>query len=247
MTTYCKRRRCILITGGATGIGKAILQRFAKEDWNIICHYHSSSYEISKLAEEISHTSVKLDLIHTDLATEEGINLLIEKIEGKEIDTLINNAGAYIYQRHFSELKLSELSHSFLLNLAAPFSIASAVFGGMNVRKFGRIVNISSIAAKYGGSASSMHYGCFKRGVEGIARTLSREGAHNGVLVNNVRPGVIDTSFHTKFPKEMQARINMIPARRIGTVQEVAELVYYLGSETNSFITGQTFTISGGE
>ena len=117
----------------------------------------------------------------------------------------------------------------------------------MKERAFGRIVNISSIAAKYGSSSSSMHYGCSKLALEGISKTLAREGAKDNVLVNTVRPGVIDTEFHKKFPKNMEKRISMIPAQRIGKPSEVADIVYYLGSEANTFITNETITVAGGE
>ncbi|MDX9713897.1 MAG: SDR family oxidoreductase [Dissulfurispiraceae bacterium] len=245
LTANSKRR--VLITGGASGIGRAVLNRFAEGGWNIFCHYCSDSPNILKLQNEMSQIDIKFELLQADLSTEDGIAMLINKAKSNKIDTLINNAGAYIHQKHFAELKLSELSLSFMLNLAAPFAISSALFQDMRDRKFGRIVNISSIAAKYGGSAFSMHYGCMKRGLEGIALTLSREGAQHNVLVNNVRPGVIDTAFHNKFPKDMHDRVNMIPAKRMGLPQEVAELVYYLGSEVNTYICGQTLAISGGE
>ncbi|MFA5256470.1 MAG: SDR family oxidoreductase, partial [Candidatus Omnitrophota bacterium] len=128
-----------------------------------------------------------------------------------------------------------------------PIRITSAVFAAMKKNMFGRIVNISSIAAKYGGSSRSMHYGCSKLALEGLTRTIAREGVAFNILANTVRPGVIDTDFHKKFPKDMKARISMIPMKRMGRPEEVADLIYYLGSGKNSFVTNETIAIAGGE
>ena len=242
-----KRKRLLLVTGGATGIGLAILRRFAQEGWNVLCHYHSNEETARKIQDEILSLGLKCDLFQADLSTEEGIRGLVTSFQNRAVDTLVNNAGAYIVQKHFAEMSLTDLSRSFLVNLAAPFLLSSAFFPAMCARGFGRIVNISSIAAKYGGSPFSMHYGCFKRGLEGTTRTLAREGASQGVLVNTVRPGMIDTSFHQKYPKDLDARLSLIPVKRMGTANDVAELVFYLGSEVNSYITGQTVAVSGGE
>jgi len=242
-----KRKRLLLVTGGGTGIGLAVLRRFVEEGWNVLCHYHSNEETARKIQDETRALGMKCDLIQADLSSEGGIADLVVNVRNRAVDTLVNNAGAYVAQKHFAEISLADLSKSFLVNLAAPFLLSSALFPAMCERGFGRIVNISSIAAKYGGSPLSMHYGCFKRGLEGTTRTLAREGASKGVLVNTVRPGVIDTSFHQKHPKDLDARLELIPVGRMGTSNDVAELVFYLGSEVNTYITGQTVAVSGGE
>ena len=242
-----KKNRLLLVTGGAAGIGLAIIRRFVKEGWNILCHYRSNEETARKIQDEILCLGMKCDLIQADLSTEEGIAGLVASVQNRTVDSLVNNAGAYVAQKHFSEISLTDLSKSFLVNLAAPFLLSSALFPAMCERGFGRIVNISSIAAKYGGSPLSMHYGCLKRGLEGTTRTLAREGASKGVLVNTVRPGVIDTSFHQKHPKDLNARLELIPVKRMGTSSDVAEMAFYLGSEMNAYITGQTVAVSGGE
>jgi len=242
-----KKKRLLMVTGGATGIGLAILWRFVHEGWDVLCHYYSNKEQAIQVQDEVQGHGVGCDLIHADLSTEDGIKSLVESVRNRSVDVLVNNAGAYMVQKHFSEISLAELSNSFLLNLAAPFALSSALFPAMCCRGFGRIVNISSIAARYGGSAFSMHYGCLKRGLEGVTRTLAREGASQGVLVNTIRPGIIDTSFHKKYPKDMKARLKLIPAKRMGNAKDVAELAYYLGSEVNIYITGQTVAVSGGE
>ena len=92
-----------------------------------------------------------------------------------------------------------------------------------------------------------MHYGCSKLALEGMTKTLAREGAEYNVLVNTIRPGVIDTEFHKKFSKDMLKRISMVPMKKTGRPEDVADLVFYLGSNKNNYITNEIVTISGGE
>ena len=92
-----------------------------------------------------------------------------------------------------------------------------------------------------------MHYGCSKRALEGITKTLAKEGAAYNVLINTIRPGVIDTEFHKKFPKDMKSRIEMIPMKKMGTPDDAAYMIYYLGSEENRFITNEIIAVAGGE
>ena len=247
ITEFENRSPTVLVTGGASGIGYATVRRFVSEGWNILCHYYSSDKQAKNVQIEACDFGVKCDLIKADLSSEVGIKYLIDNVKNQVVDSLINNAASYIVQKHFSELEIDEISRSIFLNLTAPFLLSSAIFPSMYSRGFGRIVNISSIAAKYGGSPLSMHYGCSKCGMEGITLTLAREGAAHGVLVNTIRPGVIDTPFHKKFQKDMKKRLELNPARRMGTAKDVADMIYYLGSNANNYINGQTVAISGGE
>lgn len=236
-----------LITGITSGIGREIALCFAKGGWDIIGHYFSSKDKIEELKKAISDYGVKCTVLKADFSSEKGLTAFLKKIGGLKVDSLINNAGTYVSMRHFAELTVKDLNKTFMVNSFAPMLIASRVFEGMKRRGLGRIVNISSIAAKYGGSANSLHYGSSKLALEGITKTLAREGAKHNVLVNTVRPGVIDTEFHKKFPKDMEKRVAMIPLKRMGRPEEVAEMVYYLGSDKNGFITNETMTVAGGE
>lgn len=240
-------RRTVLITGAASGIGREITLRFAKEGWNVLCHYFSSEKKAGELREIIDRHNVGCRLLKADLSSETGIKRLINGIKKLSIDSLINNAGTYMASKHFSKLTIRDITGAFTVNTYAPMMLTAHVFTYMKERHFGRIVNISSIAAKYGGSGYSLHYSCSKRALEGLTKTLAREGAEYNVLVNTVRPGVIDTDFHRKFPKNMKKRIAMIPVKRMGTPEDIADIVYYLGSEKNRFITNEVITVAGGE
>ncbi|KPK42824.1 MAG: hypothetical protein AMJ78_01125 [Omnitrophica WOR_2 bacterium SM23_29] len=239
--------KSILITGATSGIGREIAIKFAREGWNIICHYFSSLKSAKELKQEIEKYNVDCRLIGADLSSKRQLMSFIKKVEGLKIDALVNNAGTYVANKYFGKLSIDDIEKAFMVNSFSPMLLSSKIFVRMKERNFGRIINISSIAAKYGGSSYSMHYGCSKRALEGLTKTLAKEGAAYNVLVNTVRPGVIDTEFHRKFPKDMGKRIKMIPLKRMGTPRDIAEMAYYLGSEKNDFITNEIITIAGGE
>lgn len=240
-------KRTVCVTGATGGIGKAICLLFARNGWNIVGQFAHAATTAAALQNEVAGLGRESHFIQADLSTETGTTILLGELSRLSVDALVNNAGAYIHDMRYDTLSMSQLHLAFTLNAISPLMLASALFPQMCQAKFGRIVNISSIAAKYGGSASSMHYGCAKRALEGVTLTLAREGASHNVLVNTVRPGVIQTPFHNPSIKDMVARTKIIPARRLGTAEEVANAVYFLGSHENTFITGQTLAISGGE
>jgi 3-oxoacyl-[acyl-carrier protein] reductase len=239
--------RTVLVTGGTSDIGKGIATTFARKGWDVLIHYHSDQKKAERLAKLIKGFGRECSLLKADFSSEKQIQMLIRKLEDFQIDSLINNAGTYVESKHYSELGLDVVIKAFMVNTFAPLLLSAAVMSKMKQRHFGRIVNISSIAAKYGGSSNSIHYGASKRALEGLTKTLSRDGAEYDVLVNSVRPGVIDTDFHKKFPKDMAKRITMIPVSRMGMPHDVAEIVYYLGSDKNNFVTNEIVAIAGGE
>lgn len=239
--------RTVLVTGATSGIGSAVAVKFAQKGWNVICHYNSAVGKAYFLKKVVESSGVSCFLLKADLGSKRQILSLRRKLDGFQIDGLISNAGTYVVNKHFSRLTIEDIDQTFMVNAFAPMMLSSAIFIGMKERGFGRIVNISSIAAKYGGSAYSMHYGCSKRALEGMTKTLAKEGAAHNVFVNTIRPGVIDTEFHKKFSKDMESRIAMIPVKRMGTADDVADIVYLLGSEENHFITNEIITIAGGE
>jgi len=241
-------RKTVLVTGASGGIGSAMALRFALEGWNVVCHYHSSEDAVKILETKIKSSSdVQFAALKADFSKPEDIEKFADKISSFRIDSIINNAGGYIGAKHFSELTYKDLELTFSLNVFAPIIITSRLFQGMIERNFGRIVNISSVASKYGGSDKSLHYGASKRALEGMSKTFAREGVAHNVLVNSVRLGAIDTEAHKKFPKDMSKRIAMIPMKRMGTVEEIVDLLYYLGSDKNTYIANDTITIAGGE
>jgi 3-oxoacyl-[acyl-carrier protein] reductase len=245
--TKIKPNKTVLVTGATSGIGYEIAVKFARENWSVLCHYHSNEKKAQELKEAIVCQGVECYLLKADLSGEREIKNFAGNLKEFQIDSLINNAGTYMVSKHFSDLTVDDMSKTFMVNVFAPLLLTSMIFLSMKKRRFGRIITISSIAAKYGGSAFSMHYGCSKRAIEGMTKTLAKEGAEYDVLVNTIRPGVIDTEFHKKFPKDMRKRTAMIPLKKMGTPKDIADMVYYLGSDVNKFITNEIITIAGGE
>ncbi len=239
--------RTILVTGAAGDIGRVIAIRFAEEGWNVLCQYFSSATKAKKLKKMIETYDVECQLLQADFSSGTDIHHFIKKLSTFTIDTLVNNAGVYVSTKHFNKLTVDDITHVFMVNTIAPTLLSSYVFPLMKKRRFGRIVNISSIAAKYGGSSHSMHYGCSKRAIEGLTKTLSREGAEHNVFVNTIRPGVIDTQAHKKYQKNMKRRIAMVPAKKMGSPHDIADVVFHIGSDKNNFITNEVITIAGGE
>ena len=242
-----KGPRTVLVTGGAAGIGAAVSRCFGNAGWRVICHYHSSEKKAAALKEAIEASGSSCRIVWGDLTGQVGIKDFLTEVSDEKVDSLVNNAGAYVAAKELSALSYDDLIETFSINTFAPFLLCGVFFPKMRERGFGRIINVSSIAAKYGGSLHSVHYGCSKRALEGLTLTLGKKGAPHGVLVNTVRPGVIDTGFHLKYPKDMSLRIDMIPVKRIGLADEVARMIYFLGSEENTFITRETISVAGGE
>ncbi len=240
-------QKTVLITGATSGIGKEITLRYAEKGWSIVGHYCSSEDKAKELKKIVDAYNVKCWLLKSNFSSKREIIRFINNVKKFRIDSLVNNAGTYVAKKHFSKLTIEDIAGVFMVNTFAPMVLTSRIFMDMKKRRFGRIVNISSIAAKYGGSGYSLHYGCSKRGLEGLTGTLAREGAEYDVLVNTIRPGVIDTEFHKKFPKDMRKRTAMIPLKKMGMPKDIADMVYYLGSDVNKFITNEIITIAGGE
>ena len=240
------KKKTVLITGITGGIGSSIAMLFAEKSWDIVGQYFSSKEKADTLAKSIEKFDINLKLLQADFTQESDIKAFLSKLT-MPITSLINNSGSYYVMKHFSELTFKELNCAFMINTFVPILLTSKIFLNMKKNGFGRIVNISSIASKYGGSSHSMHYGCAKRALEGITKTLAREGAEYNILINTIRPGVINTEAHKKFKKDMKARISLIPMKRKGSPNDIAKMAYYLGSEENDFITNEIVTISGGE
>lgn len=247
MDTANEARRIVFITGGTSGIGSATALEFAAHGWDVAFHTRQGGENAKRLQAGLEGLGARHWCLQADLSQEAGTAEVLERLAPLAIDSLVNNAGGYVQAQPMERLGFADIAATFALNAIAPMLLALRLFESMKARGFGRIVNISSIAAKYGGSRTSLDYGCAKRALEGLTRTLAREGAASGVLVNTIRPGFIDTDFHTRFPKDRQARTALIPLGRAGTPQEVARAVYALGSGENTFITNETLAVAGGE
>lgn len=240
----------ILVTGASSGIGAATAELLAAEGAAVGVHYHRKKTEALKLIEKIQAAGGWAEGFEADLLNREVrkrlIPEVIERLGG--LNGLVNNAGAVIGAVPFTELDEAAWSQTFLLNVESPFFLAQAAFRHMQMAGGGKIVNVSSIGVKFGGSPRTVHYSAAKAALEAVTLSLAKAGAADRVLVNAIRPGVIATSFHTvKSKQEWDARVQMIPLKRPGTPLDVARMILFLLAPTGDFITGQVFAVSGGE
>ncbi|MDE2040057.1 MAG: SDR family oxidoreductase [Elusimicrobia bacterium] len=239
-------RRAALITGASGGIGAALARAFAPE-FDLALHYRSNRAAAQALKRELEGAGAHCALLKADLSRPQAPAALVRgclRALGR-LDVLLNNAGANSGGADFRTMTAAQWDENLALNARAPFFLAREAFAAM--KDGGRIVNISSVAAKFGGSARSLHYAAAKAAVEAMTLGLARQGAERGILVNAIRPGVIDTPFHEKFRKNMSERVKLIPLGRAGKPEEVARLALFLAGKGGSFITGQVLGVTGGE
>ncbi len=235
-----------LVTGASGGIGSAIAKALAGSGCAVAAHYSSNAAAAKSLAAKINALGGRAETLKADLLADDAPRKLIAacmKTFGR-LDILVNNAGAVLGGEHFLDLSAKDWARTVRLNAEAPFFLTREAFRVMKAG--GRVINISSVAAQFGGSARSIHYGAAKAALEAMTRGFAREGASRGILVNAIRAGVIDTPFHGKFRKNMAQRVSLIPLRRMGRPEDVSGLVLHLAAE-GSFITGQTISVTGGE
>ena len=238
-----KQTETVLITGAATGIGKAIARRFAAEGYRVAlaCHTHVS--EAQQLAADFTDAAV----FCADLSGGEGCEALCREVREKmgAVHVLVNNAGVSLHKL-IQDTTEEELDRLLSVDLKAPYLLSRAFCREMIARKAGAIINISSVWGQTGGSMETA-YSAAKAGLVGLSRALAKELGPSGVRVNCVCPGVIDTAMRASFSGEdRQALSEETPLCRLGTPEEVAACVYFLASGEASFVTGQVLSPNGG-
>lgn len=240
----------ILVTGASSGIGTATAELLAAEGAVVGIHYHRGKAAARALIERITASCGSAQEFEANLLDAESRERLIREAITRlgGLDGLVNNAGTVVGETPILDLGQSAWRQTFMLNVESPFFLAQAAFAHMVKVGGGKIVNISSIGVKFGGSPRTLHYAAAKAALETVTLGLAKAGAPYGILVNAIRPGVIETSFHEgKSPQEWDERVSLIPLKRPGFPLDIARMILYLLSPAGDFVTGQVFTISGGE
>jgi len=241
----------VLVTGSSGGIGKVLVKDLLGRGAFVGAHYFKNKPDINELTSGLpSKLKKNVHILKADLrAKKETEGLFNEFISWKGgIDGLVNNAGDVCVRKSFLDVNEDEIDHELSLNLKAPFWLSRLTIKNMEKNKTkGAIVNISSIAAKYGGSLYTVFYGLAKSSLELMTSSLSRYCAPLGIRINTLRLSVFDTPFHDRHPKDLKKRIEMIPAKRMGSPEEASWWIMCLLSKKSDFINGQTVSLTGGE
>lgn len=239
--------RVALVTGASGGIGSAIVRRLLEEGAFVAAHYRSNR-ESAQALERLAPGRCRA--FCADFSrTGEPLRLWEEFLTWKgTIDVLVNNAGAAPTPLPLEALTEEALDTSWTVNVKAPFLLCQAALPVMAHRGSGRIVNLSSIGVKFGGGLQTAHYSMAKAALEALTLSFAKAGAARGVLVNAVRVGVTDTSFHTKLGQtDLSSRSKLIPLGRPAQPPEIAEAVLFLASRLNTYTTGAILPVAGGE
>ena len=236
------KNRVALVTGGSRGIGEAIAIALAKAGAAVAVNYRERSQEAAAVVENIQRNGGRAAAIAADVSLAGAVRDMISDVESRlgPIDILVNNAGIAV-TRGLDEITEEDFDRTVAVNLKSAFLCTQGVVAGMRERRWGRIVNISSIAARGAGSIS-VAYNASKAGLEGLTRGYASRLAPEGVTVNAVAPGLIDTEMGK--PLIEAGVVARIPVGRSGTGEEIAQAVMLLVRD--GYITGQTLAVNGG-
>ena len=230
-----------LVTGASRGIGKAIAIALAEAGANVAVNYRERKKEADETVAAIKKFGRKAVALQADVSQSKDVASLIQQVEKQlgPIDILVNNAG-HALRKTLDELTEEDFDYTIATNLKSAFLCSHAVYKGMQQRKWGRIINISSGAAR-GAGVVGAHYNASKAGLEGLTRGYAARLAKDNVLVNAVAPSLIATEM---IAPHRTANMAKIPVGRLGTGEEVAAVVVTVAQ--NPYMTGQTIAVNGG-
>ena len=232
-----------LVTGGTRGIGRAISERLVKDGYKVAANYAGNDEAAQKTADEIGVEVVKFDVGDYD-ACAAGVAKVEETLG--PVDILVNNAGI-TRDAMLHKMTKDMWDEVIRVDLTSAFNLSHAVINGMRDRRFGRIINISSINGQKG-QMGQTNYSAAKAGLIGFSKALAQETARKGITVNTVCPGYIDTDMVAAVPeKVLEGIIATIPVGRLGKAEEIAACVAFLASEDAAFMTGATLTANGAQ
>jgi 3-oxoacyl-[acyl-carrier protein] reductase len=241
-------RRVALVTGASRGIGRGIALEMAREGADVVVNYTRSDKKAHDVTRDIQTFGRQTLSVKADVSNPRQVETMRKRILRKfdAIDILINNAGVHRHLKSW-EMNDAEWRHVLRVNLDGVFHCSKAFSKEMRERRWGRIINISSIVA-FTGTDHEAHYGASKAAVLGLTRSLALELAGYNITVNAIAPGWIQTDMTSGMtPAEKRKALRLVPLRRIGQPEDIAHLAAFLASEKASFITGQTIHVNGGE
>ena len=240
----------VIVTGSGSpkGMGRVTAKTFANQGAKLVI-VDINEAGVNETVDIIKQSGHEAIGIKVDITSKESVDAMVKTVLDTfgRIDVLVNNAG--ISQKvTVEDMTLDDMKRIFNVNMFGLFLCSQAVLEPMKKQKYGRIVNLSSVSGKRGGGIfGGAHYSASKAGVLGFSKNLAREVAADGITVNSVCPGLINTEIWKSLPKEQADKIIAdIPAGRPGETQEVADTICFLASKEASYITGEDIDINGG-
>lgn len=236
-----------LVTGGAKGIGAAIVRKLCLDGFSVALDYNLSEERALSLSSDLVSEDFDVFALKCDVSSSSEVSKMIDIVKDRwgKIDVLVNNAGVELWGL-FDEVSDTEWQKLIGANLTGAFNCCRAVLPSMINRKYGRIVNIASIWGQAGASCE-VAYSASKAGIIGLTKALAKEAALSGITVNCVSPGAIKTDMMKRYTEQEIADFcEEIPVGFLGKPEDVAEAVAFFASEKNSYITGQVLGVNGG-
>ncbi|MET0747181.1 MAG: SDR family oxidoreductase [Rhizobium sp.] len=246
-------RPVLLVTGGSRGIGAAISLTAARQGWAVVVNYATNRAAADAVVAEIEAEGGEAIVAGGDVGSQEGIKAMFAAVDEHfgRLDGLVNNAGVVDMTARVDELSWDRVERMLRINVTGSILCAGEAVRRMSVKhggKGGVIVNISSVAASLGSPGQYVDYAASKGAIDTFTSGLAKEVATEGIRVNAVRPGIINTEIHASggLPNRARDLAHVVPMQRPGEAQEIADAVLFLLSPSASYITGAFLDVSGG-
>lgn len=241
------KNKVALVTGGSRGIGREIALELARNGADIAINYSNNMEKAEEVLKEIKGLGVKAIIVKADVSKEEDVNNLVKTVESElgKIDILVNNAGI-TKDNLLIRMKVEDFEEVIDVNLKGTFLCTKAVARAMMKKKYGKIINITSVVGIIG-NAGQGNYSASKAGVIGFTKSMAKELGSRGIRVNAVAPGFIDTEMTEVLSEDIKKQmLDNIPLMNFGNPKDIANTVVFLASNVSDYITGQVISVDGG-
>ncbi|MFT9850121.1 SDR family NAD(P)-dependent oxidoreductase [Aneurinibacillus sp. REN35] len=243
--------KVVVITGASSGIGRAAAELLASKGAKVVINYHTNEKGANETMQTIQEKGGECTAIQADVTKKDQVERMVQEVVSiyGAVHVLVNNAGGGIRQSAFMDIDEELWDETYALNVKGVLFCSQAVLKDMLPRKNGKIINLSSAAARIGGAGESIHYASTKGAVNTMTVGMSREFIEHGIIVNGIAPGMVETSFHDKFApndNRLERLVASVPMKRAATPLEIAEVICFLASDASNYIVGETITVSGG-